>query len=342
MTGRMELEEKTKNTIKNIIKDEPGYMKSFDVFMIGDNKTSKTRMNYICNIIKFIHYLKDNGIEMETENDFDKLSVNEIRLYLQYDDDRLLSKKGKISDSYKYLRHFSLNCFFNFLEDGEYISKNPMKKIKTPKNERMKQKVYLNVDEVKEIENNIKTGNTKRSNMYLEKWGDRDAAIVALGFKNALRVSAIVSINLEDINWNEGYLDVIEKGNKPRHIKLSNNTIASLKKWKNKRDKYAEENNIKTSAFFISKRNSRITAQTVGDIIRSYAGDELNDKKRIVPHTMRSSSATNAYLRCRDVEAVRRFLGHSSLAVTQKYLNETLNDQNEMANLMEDIYGDDE
>ena len=342
MTGRMELEIKYNNQIKNIIKNEPIYMKKFDVFMGGDGKTSKTRKNYICNVVRFIHYLKESGRVVDTESDFNGLLASDIKLYIRDDDNRAISKNGNISDSYRYIRHFSLNCFFNFLEDGDYINKNPMDKIKTPKNERMKQKVYLNVDEVKGIEKNVKTGNTNRNNEYVKKWGERDAAIITLGFKNALRVSAIVSINVEDINWENKYLSVIEKGNKPRYVKLSNNTIKVLKSWVDKRNQYVKENNLKTSALFISRKNNRISQQTVGNIVRAYAGDELNDKKRIVPHTMRSSSATNGYLKCKDPRAIQQFLGQKSLAATQKYLDEAINAQSELTNLMEDIYGDDE
>lgn len=340
MIGRMELEVKYINNIKRLLKNEPEYMELFNVFMIADDKTAKTRLNYINNVIRLVHYLKDSGLPTETIDDIGRLNVETIRKYIVDDDNHIIMKNGKISDSYKYIRYFSLNCFFKFLEDGDYINKNPMKKIKTPSNERMKKKVYLDVDEVKEIEKNVSSGNTKRSKLYLSQWHERDEAIINLGFHNALRVSAIISINVDDINWEGKSLSVIEKGNKPRHIHLSDNTIKILQCWIKKRNEYAKINDVDSHALFISNKSGRISQKTVGRILRSYAGD-INKEKRIVPHTMRSSTGTNYYLKTGNARAVQQLLGQKSLAATQKYLDDTVQQRREIADTVEDLYGDD-
>lgn len=338
MIGRMELELKYENNINQILLREPEYIDYFNVFMVADSKTAKTRLNYISNVVKFIHYLKDNGFYIETKEDFASVSINDVRKYLQYDDNRLIRERGKISDSYKYLRYFSLNCFFNFLEDGDSIEKNPMNKIKTPKNDRMNKKLYLNVDEVKQIEKNANEGNSNRTKLYMDHWQERDAAIINLGFETGLRVSAIVSIDLEDINWEEKYINTIEKGNRPRQVFMNKKTMNSLKIWIEKRNEYICEKNINTQALFISNRNKRINSQTIGKILRSYAGD-LNKKGRIKPHTMRSSLGNNIVILTGNVEAGRSVLGHKNLSTTQKYLEDSIEKQKQIANL--NLYGDD-
>ena len=340
LNGRMELEEKYINRIERLLLNEPDYMDSFNVFMIADDKTAKTRLNYINNVVRFIHYLKDSGLPTETIDDIGRLNVEIIRKYIVDDDNHIIMKNGKISDSYKYIRYFSLNCFFKFLEDGDHISKNPMRKIKTPSNERMKKKVYLDVDEVKEIEKNVSSGNTKRSRLYLSQWNERDEAIINLGFHKALRVSAIISINIDDINWEDKSLSVIEKGNKPRHVRLSDGTIKILQSWVQKRNEYVKENGVKSPALFISNKSGRISQKTVGRILRAYAGD-INKEKRIVPHTMRSSTGTNYYLKTGNARAVQQLLGQKSLAATQKYLDDTVQQRREIADAVEDLYGDD-
>lgn len=340
MIGRMEIEVKYINNINRLLKNEPEYMELFNVFMIADDKTAKTRLNYINNVIRLVHYLKDSGLPTETIDDIGRLNVETIRKYIVDDDNHIIMKNGKISDSYKYIRYFSLNCFFKFLEDGDYINKNPMKKIKTPSNERMKKKVYLDVDEVKEIEKNVSSGNTKRSKLYLSQWHERDEAIINLGFHNALRVSAIISINVDDINWKGKSLSVIEKGNKPRHVHLSDNTIKILQCWIKKRNEYAKINDVDSHALFISNKSGRISQKTVGRILRAYAGD-INKEKRIVPHTMRSSTGTNYYLKTGNARAVQQLLGQKSLAATQKYLDDTVQQRREIADAVEDLYGDD-
>ena len=340
MIGRMEIEVKYINNINRLLKNEPEYMELFNVFMIADDKTAKTRLNYIGNVIRFIHYLKNSGLPTETIDDIGRLNVETIRKYIVDDDNRVMMENGRISDSYKYLRYFSLNCFFKFLEDGDHISKNPMRKIKTPSNERMKKKVYLDVDEVKEIEKNVSSGITKRSKLYLSQWHERDEAIINLGFHNALRVSAIISINVDDINWEGKSLSVIEKGNKPRHVHLSDSTIKILQCWVQKRNEYAKVNDVDSHALFISNKSGRISQKTVGRILRSYAGD-INKEKRIVPHTMRSSTGTNYYLKTGNARAVQQLLGQKSLAATQKYLDDTVQQRREIADEVEDLYGDD-
>ena len=340
MTGRMEIEVKYINNINRLLKNEPEYMELFNVFMIADDKTAKTRLNYINNVIRFIHYLKNSERPTETIDDIGKLNVEIIRKYIVDDDNRVIVENGKISDSYKYVRYFSLNCFFKFLEDGDHISKNPMRKIKTPSNERMKKKVYLDVDEVKEIEKNVSSGNTKRSRLYLSQWNERDEAIINLGFHKALRVSAIISINIDDINWEDKSLSVIEKGNKPRHVHLSDGTIKILQSWVQKRNEYVRKNGVESPALFISNKSGRISQKTVGRILRAYAGD-INKEKRIVPHTMRSSTGTNYYLKTGNARAVQQLLGQKSLAATQKYLDDTVQQRREIADAVEDLYGDD-
>lgn len=340
MTGRMEIEVKYTNNIDRLLKNEPEYMDLFNVFMIADDKTVKTRLNYINNVVRFIHYLKDSGYPTETIDDIGKLNVETIRKYIVDDDNRVIIDNGRISDSYKYIRYFSLNCFFKFLEDGDHINKNPMRKIKTPSNKRMKKKVYLDVNEVREIEKNVSSGNTKRSKSYLSQWHERDEAIINLGFHKALRVSAIISINLEDINWEGKSLSVIEKGNDPRHIHLSDGTIKILQCWVQKRNEYTKVNGVESPALFISNKSGRISQKTVGRILRSYAGD-INKEKRIVPHTMRSSTGTNYYLKTGNARAVQQLLGQKSLAATQKYLDDTVRQRREITDTVEDLYGDD-
>ena len=78
MTGRMEIEVKYANNIDRLLKNEPEYMDLFNVFMIADDKTAKTRLNYINNVIRFVHYLKNSGRPTETISDIGKLNVEII------------------------------------------------------------------------------------------------------------------------------------------------------------------------------------------------------------------------------------------------------------------------
>lgn len=138
----------------------------------------------------------------------------------QYDFDWVLKKgqrEGGILGSYPYTRElcekYGRSCMeyildickksgFNRLSNG--YSRCVFKALRDMwRYYAMKKKVYLDVDEVKEIEKNVSSGNTKRSRSYLSQWNERDEAIINLGFHKALRVSAIISINIDDINWED-------------------------------------------------------------------------------------------------------------------------------------------
>ena len=97
---------------------------------------------------------------------------------------------------------------------------------------------------------------------------------------------------------------------------------------------------MESPALFISNKSGRISQKTVGRILRSYAGD-INKEKRIVPHTMRSSTGTNYYLKTGNARAVQQLLGQKSLAATQKYLDDTVQQRREITDTVEDLYGDD-
>ncbi|MCK5255608.1 MAG: tyrosine-type recombinase/integrase, partial [Deltaproteobacteria bacterium] len=151
--------------------------------------------------------------------------------------------------------------------------------------------------------------------------GLRDSAFLELLYATGLRVSEIVSLSLNDINLEAGYLIAYGKGSKERIIpigEVSQNVIVEyLKKarpilLKNKQSPY----------LFTTRSAKSITRQGFWKIIKKYASS-AGTKKNITPHTLRHSFASHLLERGADLRSVQMMLGHVDISTTQIYTHVT-------------------
>ena len=145
----------------------------------------------------------------------------------------------------------------------------------------------------------------------------RDRTLISLALATALRVSALVNINIEDIDFENNIIKVIEKRQKVREIGIGDNMKEMLQKWMDVREK--EFGHLNMSALFISKKNNRLSVFTVGDLLEKYC-DEAGIK-RITPHKLRASSACALAKAGLPVKAIAQQLGHNQIATTMKYVD---------------------
>jgi site-specific recombinase XerD len=183
-----------------------------------------------------------------------------------------------------------------------------MTKTKRPKNRKEKPIVYLEQDEINNILNKIKTESKPQ-------FVNRDLAIITLGVGTGIRVGALVQINVEDIDFKENTIHVIEKGGKERYLKFGVNTRNILSAWLIDRTTYFSE--VDTDALFISQHRQRLSVEGVRGLMDKYANG-INGK-HITPHKMRSSAATNLAKAGVDIQTIADILGHSSVTTTQRY-----------------------
>ena len=141
---------------------------------------------------------------------------------------------------------------------------------------------------------------------------------MTLALSTGMRVGAIVNLNIDDINFDENVIRVIEKGNKQRGIPIGENTAQLLQDWIVVRNKVFVD--VDSSALFISRKNVRITSKAVGDMIKKYA-EEAGINKHITPHKCRSSAATNLAASGVDIQTIGHMLGHRSTNTTLRYIS---------------------
>jgi len=298
MSGRIEQENKLKNKIEEKIGTLPAIFSEFYNYMEADQKSYATIKHYIEYVSDFMDAVFKDGDKNEFYKD---VAVSDIREYIvslrrRFDG----GKEVKNSDSIQATRWSALNTFFNFLVMDDYLDVNPMTKTRRPKNRKEKPVVYLDESEIDSILERIKEESKPQ-------FVNRDLAIIALGIGTGMRVGALTQINIEDIDFKNNTIHVIEKGNKERYLSFGTNTRNILSAWLLDRATYFGE--VDTNALFISQWRQRLTVEGVRKFMKKYA-DGINGK-HITPHKMRSSAATNMAKSGVDIQTIANILGIS-------------------------------
>ena len=132
-----------------------------------------------------------------------------------------------------------------------------------------------------------------------------------------MRVSALVNINVEDIDFENSVVKVIEKRQKVREITLGDNIKTVLRDWIRVRN--IEYGSVDSSALFLSQKKNRMSTDAVGDILTKYCKEA--GIKRITPHKTRSTAACALAKAGVPVKAIAQQLGHNQIATTMKYVD---------------------
>jgi integrase/recombinase XerC len=131
-----------------------------------------------------------------------------------------------------------------------------------------------------------------------------------------LRVSELVSLNLEDIDWSEGWIRVQGKGKKQRQTPVTAKALAALKDYLSKRPTRPGEN-----AVFLNHAGSRLSDRSVRNIVKA-----CSDNLALHPHSLRHAYATHLLAAGADLRSIQELLGHARLSTTQKYTQVSLED----------------
>ena len=324
MNGWLEKNEKIKIKTEEYLKTLPPIFTEFYVDMQGDGKSSDTIRNYIRYVVHFMNHIT-GGIP---KNDFYiNISIAQIKQYiislatLQVGDNI-----KKTSDEYQALRWSAINTFYKFLMMNNYISNNPMLKTKRPKINTEHTVVYLSKSEISKVMKSIEQDYT--GNMLT-----RDKAIVGLALATGIRVSALVQINIEDIDFNNNSVKVIEKRTKTRTLYFGDHTKLLLQDWIEVRNKCYGD--VETTALFLSQWKRRITTNGVRNLIAKYT---KNIDKHITPHKLRATAATQAAAAGISVQTIQSMYGHESVQTTMRYVTALNEEKKEAVNIMDKLF----
>jgi len=206
-------------------------------------------------------------------------------------------------------RHLStLRSFFKFLTRESVLKINPILMLSSPKLEKHLPSFMTEEEVAKLIESAF--GKDDK-----DERGLRDRAILETFYSSGLRISELVGLSLEDVDFISGIVKVKGKGKKERVVPIGDAALLTIKKYLDKRKKQSE-------AMFLNKNGKRITTRGVRGIVSKYLkGLGLN--KGISAHTFRHSFATHLLNRGADLRTVQELLGHANLSTTQIYTHLT-------------------
>tara|TARA_R110002051_G_scaffold75877_1_gene138166 strand:+ start:139672 stop:140562 length:891 start_codon:yes stop_codon:yes gene_type:complete len=206
----------------------------------------------------------------------------------------------------------SLNAYYKFLLKINEIQTNPLKHHKALK---VSKKVQLpfSEDELKEV-----IAKSKEINDFETA---RDYLIIELFYVTGIRRIEMVNIKLIDIDIQSKRLKVLGKRNKERYIPLIGSIIGSIKLYLNYREKLP---NIKDDeSLFLTQSGLKVYEKLVYRIINKYFS-RVSSKIKCSPHVLRHSFATHLLNKGADLNAVKELLGHTSLAATQVYTHNSI------------------
>jgi len=157
-----------------------------------------------------------------------------------------------------------------------------------------------------------------------EQAGTRDRAILETLYSAGLRVSELVSLNVDDVNLDDSVMLVRGKGKKERLAFLGEAAIDALKQWMKDREQLLHLKGKAESAVFVNKFGTRLTTRSVGRMLAKYLARQ-GMPGQASPHSLRHSFATHLLDRGAGIRGVQELLGHRSLATTQVYTHLTTN-----------------
>lgn len=271
-------------------------LKYFFNFLENEKKLSEnTLQSYKRDLKQFKKYLE------ACEVHYNRVKEEDIKDYV-----RELEEAGKKPSSISRCIA-SIRSFYQFIVKNKKIRIDPTEKIQSPKIEKRVPSI-LTSKEVELLLEQPKDVDLK---------GIRDKAMLEFAYATGMRVTEIITLDIENVNLEEGYV-TCKTSNKNRNIPLGTMSLRALKE-------YAEEareiliKSDEEKALFVNINGTRLTRQGFWKIIKYYK-EQAHIAKEITPHVLRHSFATHLLQNGADLKAIQAMLGHSDISSTQVYM----------------------
>ena len=149
----------------------------------------------------------------------------------------------------------------------------------------------------------------------------RDRAMLELLYASGMRVSELVSLNLDDVDTEDGYVRCFGKGHKERLVPIYRQAALAVKEYM-KETRPHLVHGAEEGALFVNLRGERLTRQGLWQILKGYVKSAGLDAG-VTPHTLRHSFATHMLSGGADLRSVQELLGHANISTTQVYTHLT-------------------
>ena len=316
MASNYYVERNNKNleTIERLLDEElPAFC--YDYFLAIDSQTSTlTRLNYAHDLKIFFHFLcekkyrKSKTVKEITLEDLETVTGNDIEYFLSYLSHYVYNgSEHACNDRAKARKLSSVRAMFKYFFNRGFISVDNAAKVSTPKLHE-KPIVRLDGDEVFNIIDTAESGDglSPHQRFYHEKNKVRDTAILMLFLGTGIRISELVGLNNNDLNFKDNSFVVTRKA-----------VAAPLQRYLDYKEQNAKEI-TEPNALFVSNNKNRITVRAVENMVHKYA-KIVSPLKNISPHKLRSTYGTSLYKATGDIYVVADVLGHKDVNTTRKH-----------------------
>ncbi len=332
MNGRLEHELKIEELIMSTLSSMP-YFASEWYYSLKASDTEESSCNdYINKLKRFLMSINQNILVINPD-DITLTVTEKYFISIRTKQDR----QGKLvytSNSYQYGIWCALHNFFNFMVSRKYINENYVDLIQRPKNNDLDRinanRILLTKKDFNKIINAVNTGvGSKKAIAHQQRFKSRDLSIIMLFMTTGMRREALSEINIEDLDFHENKLTVIDKGMKNHVYPLSEKVMFNINEWMQIRKVININNN---NALFISGNGRRMTGSAIYKLVEKYCDAALG--YHVSPHKLRSGFCSILYEEKGDIEFVRRAVGHSNIATTQRYIVTKNEEKTEASNFI--------
>jgi len=333
MTYRELLDQKRLETIRQMLIPLPRSCADFIRSLLSTTSTL-TRLAYTIDLGTFFDFAtreiptaNAENASQWTDDDIARLTPRDIEMYADYlslyykqtgeepDEQRMLK-----NHTYGVMRKLSsLRSFFNYLFRTQRIPANIAALVPLPKKHE-KPILLLERNEMQKLLDTVSSGDNLSPHQaaFHKLTRVRDFAMIMLFLGTGIRVSECVGINLEDVDFHSNALLVTRKGGNQAILYFPQEVADALKAYLKERENVETEAGHE-HAMFLSLQRRRITQRAVEQMVKKYAMLVVPLKKRMSPHKLRSTYATNLYQETEDIYLVAEALGHSDVNTTRKH-----------------------
>lgn len=309
---------------------------------IAQTTSPLTRLAYAYDLRLFFQYLRLENVTfansstiMLTGDDIARVTARDIAGFQEYlqqyvretdmQDDGTASGDDSspvLIQNYELGIMRKLSCvrsFFDYLFKNEIIPANVATMITLPKR-REKPILYLEPDEVARLMDAVQSGEglSPRQQQYLKTTQRRDIAILMMFLGTGIRVSELIGLDIDDLDFTQNAFMVTRKGGNQTILYYPDAVQRALESYLQEREQVTTLPGHEY-ALFLSLQRRRITARAVENLVKKYAQIAAPLKKRISPHKLRSTFGTNLYQETGDIYLVSDALGHSDVNTTKRH-----------------------
>ena len=242
-------------------------------------------------------------------DDLTEISAQTVRSFLQY------LSSCKFAPKTLARKLSAVREFCKFLYSEKIIKENPATEVLTPKQEKPLPK-FLNLEDIKNL---IDTALEKKE----YRWS-RVAVMIELMYATGLRVSELVSLPENAINYNKGLITVLGKGNKERVVPVAKQAMKAVQNYSEYREKFIK---VKTNSPWLFPSLTAVDGHFTRDAfykdLKVLAVECGIYPSLVSPHVLRHSFATHLINNDADLRVVQEMLGHANIATTEIYTHIT-------------------